>query len=419
MTALLHSVRVIDLSSGQLSYGARMLADMGADVILVEPPGGAASRREPPLHRLASGESLSAVFAFTAAGKRSVTIDLADPVGWAALERLLATADVLFCTGLPPEPARGPAAVADGGGPGYRELADRHPGLIISSITPYGLRGPRHRWLGGDLTAWASSGVMPAYGDPDRAPLGPRGGLALAAAALNAVMGITLALEARDHIGRGQVIDISLQEAVLSVALELSPPQALDNGAMFGRVGNRRSAPPMGHYPTRDGAVMIVAFTPWQWTALAEWIRDETGIEDVTSDRYHGTPANRAPYAEQIDDWVEGLTSRYGKQEFAEEAQRRGVPVSPVNSVGDVLRDPHLDATGGWADVTSPGGSGVRLPVPPLWVDGEPLPAGAIPGAGEHNDEILVGELGLGLGDRGAGEPRRHCDGGGGDACSD
>jgi benzylsuccinate CoA-transferase BbsE subunit len=411
MSGLLQSVRVIDLSSGPASYGGRMLADLGADVILVEPPGGAASRQEPPVHWLASGESLSAVFAFTASGKRSVTLDLEDSVGSAALDRLLASADVLFCTGLPPEPAGGPAASPEESSLSYPELATRHPGLIIASITPYGLHGPRHRWRGGDLTAWASSGVMPAYGDPDRAPLGPRGGLAFASAALNAVMGITLALEARHHTGCGQVIDISLQEAVLSVALELSPALALDNGVMFSRVGNRRAAPPMGHYPTRDGAVMIVAFTPWQWTALAEWIRAEIGIEDVTSELYHGTPANRAPYAEQLDRWIEELTSRYAKQEFAEEAQRRGIPVSPVNSVADVLRDPHLEATGGWVDVTSPGGSDVRLPVPPLFVDGQPLPVGTIPGIGEHNDEILAGELGFGQDDlrhgQGAQTPRR------------
>jgi formyl-CoA transferase len=142
--------------------------------------------------------------------------------------------------------------------------------------------------------------------------------------------------------------------------------------------------------------VMIVAYTPWQWAALAGWIRDEVGIEAVTSDLYQGTPASRAPYADQLDQWIEELTSRYGKQEFAEEAQRRGIPVSPVNSVADVLCDPHLEATGGWVEVTSPGGSAVRLPAPPLSVDGQPASAGAIPGIGEHNAQIIAGELGLG-----------------------
>ena len=181
---------------------------------------------------------------------------------------------------------------------------------------------------------------MPAYGDPYRAPLAPRGGLAFAAGALNAVMGIMLALEARQQTGQGQLLDISLQEAVLSVSLELSPALAADNGVTPKRVGKRRPTPPMGQYRTRDGAVVIVAYTPWQWTALAEWIRAETGIEEAASDRYHGTPADRAPYAAQLDQWVELLTSRYSNQEFAEEAQRRGVPVSPVNTLADVLHDP-------------------------------------------------------------------------------
>jgi crotonobetainyl-CoA:carnitine CoA-transferase CaiB-like acyl-CoA transferase len=385
MVALLGPVRVLDLSTGPLSYCGRLLADLGADVVLVEPPGGSAAGR-------ADGVGMSGAFAFTAAGKRSVTVDLGHPDGLAVFAALADRADAIISTARHDELERqdlGPEA-----------LLARNPGLVFASITPYGLRGPRRNWHGSDLTAWASSGALPAYGDPDRAPLTPREGLALAAGALNAAMGIVLALAARDRSGHGQLVDISLQEAVLSVALELSPALALDNGTMFRRVGKRRPAPPMGHYPTRDGAVMIVAFTPWQWTALAEWIRAETGIEDVTSDRYHGTPANRAPYVEQIDAWVERLTSRYGKQEFAEEAQRRGIPVSPVNSVADVLGDPHLDATGGWAEVTSPGGSGVRLPAPPLFVDGQSLPVGAIPAAGEHNEEILAGELGLGRDER-------------------
>jgi crotonobetainyl-CoA:carnitine CoA-transferase CaiB-like acyl-CoA transferase len=394
MSGLLDTLRVVDLSSGPLAYCGRMLADLGADVVLVEPPGGDAARREPPLRELASGEKLSAVFAFTAAGKRSVTLDLARREGLDALARLLDLADVVITTAPPgmPQPP-GPEV------PGPQELAGRHPRLIIASITPYGLRGPRRGWRGGDLTAWASSGVMPAYGDPDRAPLAPRGGRALAAGALNAVMGIMLALEAREQTGQGQLLDISLQEAVLSVSLELSPALAADNGVTPKRVGKRRPTPPMGQYRTRDGAVMIVAYTPWQWTALAEWIRAETGIEEAVSDRYHGTPADRAPYAAQLDQWIEMLTSRYGKQEFAEEAQRRGVPVSPVNTLADVLHDPHLAATGGWAAVTSPGGSPVRLPAPPLSVDGVPLQAGAIPGIGEHNAEIIAGELGLGADD--------------------
>lgn len=387
MSGLLGSIRVLDLSDGPLSYGGRMLADLGADVVLIEPPGGAAARLAPPVHPRPSGQNLSAVFAFTAAGKRSVTIDLHRRAGWAVFERLVSGADVVYSTA--------PGGQLERLGLGHQRLLGDYPRLIFASVTPYGLRGPRRRWRGSDLTSWASSGALPMYGDPDRPPLAPREDLALTAGALNAVMGVTLALQGRQLTGRGQLVDVSLQEAVLSVALEFAPALALDNGQTPRRVGKRRVTPPMGHYRAQDGAVMIVAYTPWQWRALAEWIRDEAGISAVMSKQYAGTPADRAPHAAQLDRWIEELTSRYRKQEFAEEAQRRGIPVSPVNTVADVLHDPHLAATGGWASVLMPDGDPARLPVPALSVDGQPLAVGPVPGPGRHNAEILADELGL------------------------
>jgi benzylsuccinate CoA-transferase BbsE subunit len=380
MAPLLDPVLVLDLSTGPLSYCGRLLADFGADVVLIEPPGGS------PARRAAAGE-MSAAFAFTAAGKRSVTIDLDRPDGLALFQQLAGRADAIISTSAPGELERR--------GIGHRALLTRNEGLVFASITPYGLRGPRRGWRGSDLTAWASSGALPVYGDPDRAPLTPREGLALAAGALNAAMGIVLALTARAESGRGQLVDISLQEAVLSVAQEVSPTLALDNGRLPQRFGKRRRSPPMGQYQAADGAVMIVAYTPWQWRALAEWISDEVGIPEVLSERYAGTPADRSQYADELDGWIENLTTRYGKQEFAEEAQRRGIPVCPVNPVTDLLVDPHLAATGGWISVPSPAGE-VRMPAPALWVDGAPAPVGPIPVAGAHNAEILTAEPGPG-----------------------
>ena len=379
MAALLAPLRVLDLSTGPLSYCGRLLADLGADVVLVEPPGGSAAGR-------ADGVGMSGAFAFTAAGKRSVTVDLGHPDGLAVFAALADRADAIIST------ARRDELEHRGLGP--EALLARNPGLVFASITPYGLRGPRRNWHGSDLTAWASSGALPAYGDPDRAPLTPREGLALAAGALNAAMGIVLALAARDQSGHGQLVDISLQEAVLSVTQEFSPALALDNGSLQKRHGKRRRSPPMGQYQARDGAVMIVAYTPWQWRALAEWISAEVGTGEVLSGRYEGTPADRSPYVDELDGWIEDLTVRYGKQEFAEEAQRRGIPVCPVNSVTDLLADPHLAATASWISVPSPHGT-VRMPAPALSVDGLPLAVGPIPAAGAHNTEILATELGL------------------------
>lgn len=378
MAALLEPVRILDLTSGPLSYCGRVLADLGADVVLVEPPGGSAARR-------AAGGDLDADFAFTAAGKRSVTLDLREPSGAAVFLRLADRADAIISTAMPGE--------LDRHGLGHQALLARNPALVFASITPYGLYGPRRGWRGSDLTAWAASGALPGYGDPDRAPLTPREGLALAAGALNAAMGVVLALAAREQSGRGQLVDISLQEAVLSVAQEFSPVLTLETGSPQ-RYGKRRRSPPMGQYRAGDGAVMIVAFTPWQWQALAAWISAECGLPEVLSERYAGTPGDRSPYVDELDGWIEDLTLRYGKQEFAEEAQRRGIPVCPVNSVPDLLSDPHLAATDSWLSVPSPGGT-VRMPAPALAVDGERLPVGAIPAAGADNTGILAGELGV------------------------
>ena len=358
---------------GHYPTAGALLADLGADVILIEPAGGSPARRG------AAGE-MTAAFAFTAAGKRSVTIDLDQPGGAAIFLQLADRADAVISTSL--------AGEMEHRGLGHRALLARNPRLVFASITPYGLRGPRRGWQGSDLTAWASSGALPVYGDPDRAPLTPREGLALAAGAINAALGIVVALTARERSGHGQLVDISLQEAVLSVAQELSPTLVLDRGTLPKRFGKRRRSPPMGQYPASDGAVMIAAYTPWQWQALAEWISEEVGISEVLSERYAGTPADRGPYVDEIDPWVEDLTTRYGKQEFAEEAQRRGIPVCPVNSVTDLLADPHLAATNGWISAKSPTGM-FRMPAPALSVDGEPLPVGPVPGAGAHNAELL------------------------------
>ncbi len=182
------------------------------------------------------------------------------------------------------------------------------------------------RWLGDDLIGWAMSGVLPSIGDPDLAPLAPPGGLADRTASLNAAVGTMIALRVKRRTGRGQVVDISMQEAVMSVGMEMSPVYVLDTGARQERTGKRRPTPPMGHYPTKDGAVTIIAFTGCQWDALASWISEKTGITEVTLDLFGGTPAERAPYIEAIDAWIEDLTMRFTKQEFSEEAQRRGIP---------------------------------------------------------------------------------------------
>jgi len=389
---LLGDVRVVDIAGEPAAYTGRMLADLGAEVVLVEPPRDSPARRTPPLVAGRSGEPVSAHFCYTAAGKRSVTIDLTAARGRELFHSLVHASDVLVTSA-----AVGEMEVL---GLGYDDLHATHPRLVFTSVTPYGLTGPRRRWRGDDLLGWASSGAMPSIGDPDRAPLAPGGGLAHMTAALNAAMGTMAALMARDvggddGVGGGQLVDISVQEATMSVAMEVSPMVVLEGGFDQRRTGKRKEAGPIGHYATSDGAVSIVAFMPEHWRALAEWVREETGVEEITSDEFAGTPIARMHYAELLDTWIEGLTTRYTKRAFFEEAQRRGITVGPVNSASDVLDDAHLHATGGWSEYESPDVATLRVPTPPLHLDGRTASVGNVPHLGEHNHEVFVGLLGL------------------------
>ena len=186
--SLLGDVRVLDLAGEATAQTGRMFADLGADVVLLEPPHDSPARRTPPLVTMPSGDVVSAHFAYTAAGKRSVTIDVGTDRGQALLRRLIDASDVLLTD----------AAVGEMEtlGLDYVSLHQQHPRLVYTSLTPFGLTGPRRRWRGSDLVGWATSGAMPSIGDADRAPLAPGGGLAHTAGALNAAMGTMAVLMA-------------------------------------------------------------------------------------------------------------------------------------------------------------------------------------------------------------------------------
>ncbi len=163
-TALLEGVRVVDVSTEAAAYTGRMFADFGADVVLVEPPSGSSARRVAPNvrpgatdTRVEAGDTVSAHFAFMAAGKRSVTIDLTTLPGQQVFRRLVDASDVLVTDAA--------AGEMEALGLGYEALLARHPGLVYTSVTPFGLTGPRRHWRGSDLVGWAASGALPAIGD--------------------------------------------------------------------------------------------------------------------------------------------------------------------------------------------------------------------------------------------------------------
>jgi benzylsuccinate CoA-transferase BbsE subunit len=381
----LAGVRVLDVAGEPLASAGRILADLGADVVLVEPPGGSPARRVPPLLRTASGEEVSPHFAYTAAGKRSIILDVDSPSGYELLCRLVGGVDVVLVSDLP-ETLR--LRKLD-----YLSLRSINDRIILTSLTPFGTIGPQRRWRGSDLVAWASSGALASIGDADRGPVAPGGRLAYAAGSLNAVAGTVLALQARERTGRGQMVDISLQEAVLSVTMENGPLYTLEGGSQA-RVGHRRG-PAQGRFTAKDGFVEVDAYMPGQWDAMAQWIKEELGIEEATMETFRGSRSSRIPFQEMLNAWVDQLTARYLKQEFFVEAQRRLIPSGPVNEPSDLLTDPQLEAVDGWVQSDYPGLGPLRQPRAPLRFGSEPLQTGPVPRLGQHDNEVYRDDLGL------------------------
>ncbi|MFI5053403.1 MAG: CoA transferase, partial [Acidimicrobiia bacterium] len=136
------------------------------------------------------------------------------------------------------------------------------------------------------------------------------------------------------------------------------------------------------------------AFLPTQWDAMAQWISDELGIEEATSDAFRG-PSARFEFRELIESWTFDLASRYTKQEFFVEAQRRRIPCGPINTAADVVVDPQLAAVDAWVDVAHPDVGQVQLPRGPVRFDGVATPVGAVPAIGEHTEDILRSLLGF------------------------
>jgi benzylsuccinate CoA-transferase BbsE subunit len=380
--SLLAGLRVLDFAAEPLAYAGRIFVELGAEVILVEPPGGAALRSAAPLVQSETGATVSSTFAAYAGGKRSVTIDETTAAGRALLARLIATADIAL---VPSDPQEAERRHLD-----ERSLRALNERVIVTSATAFGLTGPRRHWRGSDATAWASTGMTFLMGDPDRPPVVPPVGLSNAVTSLNAAMGAMLALRSRRRSGRGQLVDVSMQEAVLSVSMEAGPQNALE-GRVPQRVARARM-PGMGLYDTDDGAVDMGAFLPNQWDALAGWIAEELGVEEATLDVFQGGIMRRVPYLDLINEWSTELASRYTKQEFFLEAQRRGVPVGPINSATDLLHDVQLEATGAWQEQPHPDAPSFRLPRGPLVVDGATAGTGPIPAPGEH-DAMVLGPL--------------------------
>ena len=382
--------RVLDLADEKGVFCTRFLADYGAEVIRIEPPGGDPSRARGPFPGDIPHPEKSSYFLLHNTNKRSITLDLESATGRALFLRLVKTSDVVVETF--------PVGHLEGLGLDYPALKWVNPGLVMASITPFGQTGPWRDYASSDLVAMAASGYMQITGEPNEPPLRQGNEQSHFAGAQYAAVGILAALYHRDGgSGQGQHIDVSVQESLITYYTDAHPALAwMQRGENVTRVGiNSTLVIPLGAYPCRDGWIAAGVITPREWDNLARWIHEVTGNDAILADEYRGGNQERAPYIDVITALFMDFTARFTADELFHEGQKRNLVFLPVNDVGDLLGDPQLEAGGFWAEVDHPEAGTLRYPLGIIYSEEMDVGASPAPTMGQDNVAVYCGELGL------------------------
>lgn len=320
----LAGIRVLDSADHRGELCGRLLADLGAEVVRIEPPSGAPSRQLPPF---APNRGGGLYFAFRNAGKRSATLDLDSERGRDLLHRQLARTDVWIESGRPG------ALAARGLDP--EALLERHPRLILTSITDFGQTGPHRDFAGTDMVGNALGGMMFRAGAAHRPPVVPPGSQAYDAASATAAFGILAAYHQRERSGRGQWLDVSVQESTACLA-DWSVP-------IYSKLGvytHRDGAGMWPVYACRDGWVRVIIIGPHHWRALREWVGDPEELRDPELEVF----TNRLVRRGEIEPLIGRFFGDRKMLEVAREAQSRGIPTTPVLRPAQVIDNEHTRA---------------------------------------------------------------------------
>ncbi len=393
---MLSPYRVLDLTDERGIIAGQILADLGADVIAVEPPGGSAARRRGPFAGDVSDPEGSLFWWAYARNKRSITLDLESRDGRDRLMDLARGADFLI------ESAG--AGEMDRRGLGYEALAAQNPGLIYVSLSPFGQDGPKASYATTDLTILAAAGPLALTGDDDRAPVRlvlPQAWLHAGAEAAGAAL---IAHFERVGSGRGQHLDVSAQQAaaqasqsmILAHFLGEPDSQRVNGGVKVGPLTVQLI------FPAADGHVAIAllfgtAIGPFT-RRLMEWVCAEGGCDEATRDKdwisytalLLGGQEPISEY-ERLKQVIAAFTATRTKEEMLRESLQRRLLIAPVTTIRDVVESQQLKAREYWRPLGQPGVAGdVRVPGPLVKASCTPIryrrPA---PRLGQHTAEIL------------------------------
>ncbi len=375
----LADLKVVEM--GQLLAGpfcGQLLADFGADIVKIEPPGVGDPMREWGREK-ADGQSLW--WPVVARGKRSVTVNLRDARGQAIARELLADADVLIENFRP--------GTIERWNLGPDELRELNPRLVVTRVSGYGQTGPYASRPGFGAIGEAMGGLRAVIGEPDRPPA--RAGISIGdtLAAIFACVGTLVALHARERTGRGQVVDSALYEATLAVMESLLPEYAIA-GHVRPRTGSiLPNVAPANAYPTADGREHLISGNQdTVWKRLAEAM----GHPELGEDERFATHSARGAHQGELDELIARWTSTLPADELERRLNEFSVPNGKIYTAPDMLDDPHFAAREAIVRLTHPllGELPMQNVVPKLSdTPGELRWVG--PALGEHTDEVLAG----------------------------
>jgi formyl-CoA transferase len=355
------------------------LADMGADVIKIEPPG-----EGEPTRRLGSVQQNghSATFMTMNRGKRGLTVDLKQPEGVEILHRLARTADVFVQNYRP--------GVAERLGVGDEALRQLNPRLVYCAISGFGATGPYASRGGYDLIAQGMSGIMSVTGDEDGAPAKSGVPLSDLAAGLFGAYGILCALEYRERTGEGQLVDTSLLEAAMALTVWESSEYWVTGRAPRALGSAHRLSAPYQALRAADGWFTVGANNDRLFEGLCRAI----GRLELTADTRFSGRVERLRNRRALADEIEKTTVAAPRACWLERLDAAGVPAGPINTYPEALADPHALARGMVVDLEHPGAGPIKaLGVPVKLSDTPGAVDRAAPLLGEHTAEILT-ELG-------------------------
>lgn len=406
MTAkALEGVRIIEFTDFTGAYCGRLLADLGAEVIKVEPPGGGHQRHTPPFYSELPEPDNSIAFWVHNTSKKSVVLDLESSEGQAKAKHLVLSADAVI--------EDNPVGWMAARGLGYEAIRAEKPSLVYVSITGFGQTGPHAGWAYTDIVGQAMGGIMTLAGDPADPPNQLYGNQSDVSASIQAAQGAMLALLHAEATGQGQLVDVSAQES-LSMSQETAMMywdfQRHNRTRTGGKSIIGMELPGLGSYKTKDGYIycMVLAPAGAEFPELVAWM-DEKGLAGPLTEEPYATltanlnmrflsqlmvdPESAATVAQQmavVDAQLRTFFEALPAVEIYEEGQRRKLLIGLVSTPRDIAENRQLRARNWFTKLDFGDGKVVEFPGAPYRLSETPVDIARPPFLGEHTDSVLA-----------------------------